>query len=156
MWFTPVRFVCFSCVFQESVGEEGEAMENLGAMGWRLGVPMCKVSRDRHGPKGQWVSYSSNCMLSVSLASSLSSLRHVPRIMLLFLEPVTCPPSKHFQPKPHAYSKILRSSSTVLGLCRDAPSTPQPSPCPSPVLVAAPPTKRTTMTPRDSSRERPT
>ena len=35
--------------------EEGEAVANLGAMGWRLGVPMCKVSRDRHGPKGQWV-----------------------------------------------------------------------------------------------------
>eukprot|EP00752_Nemacystus_decipiens_P004560 g4162.t1 len=40
---------------EESIGEEGEAVASLGAMGWRLGVPMCKVSRDRYGPKGQWV-----------------------------------------------------------------------------------------------------
>lgn len=40
---------------QDSFGEDGEAVVNMGAMGWRLGVPMCKVMRDRHGPKGQWV-----------------------------------------------------------------------------------------------------
>ncbi|CAM9095482.1 unnamed protein product [Pylaiella littoralis] len=41
---------------EEAMGqEEGEAVANLGAMGWRLGVPMCKVMRDRFGPKGQWV-----------------------------------------------------------------------------------------------------
>ena len=53
----PIQFKLVCCVFQESIGniEEGEAVANLGAMGWRLGVPMCKVSRDRHGPKGQWV-----------------------------------------------------------------------------------------------------
>lgn len=30
-------------------------MVDLGAMGWRLGLPMCKVKSDRHGSKGQWV-----------------------------------------------------------------------------------------------------
>lgn len=43
----------FLLAFQESIGE-GVVLD-LGAMGWRLGVPMCKVMRDRWGPKGQWV-----------------------------------------------------------------------------------------------------
>lgn len=30
-------------------------MVDLGSMGWRLGLPMCKVKSDRHGSKGQWV-----------------------------------------------------------------------------------------------------
>lgn len=34
--------------------EEGSV--EMGEMGWRLGVPMCKVRRDRFGLKGQWVS----------------------------------------------------------------------------------------------------
>lgn len=39
--------------FQEAIGEE--AVVDMGSMGWRLGVPMCKIMEDRHGPKGQWV-----------------------------------------------------------------------------------------------------
>lgn len=31
-------------------------MVEMGGMGWRLGVPMCKVATDRWGTKGQWVS----------------------------------------------------------------------------------------------------
>lgn len=38
---------------QEAIGEE--AVVDMGSMGWRLGVPMCKIMEDRHGPKGQWV-----------------------------------------------------------------------------------------------------
>lgn len=43
-----------STCFQESIGDE--AVTDIGAMGWRLGVPMCKIMKDRWGPKGQWVS----------------------------------------------------------------------------------------------------
>lgn len=133
-----------ACVLQDSVGEEGEAVDNLGAMGWRLGVPMCKISRDRHGPKGQWVRRR-GCGKEIlgevvgeryCIVPSPASHTHTP-FFLTSLRRCSCslaPPCTRAMCLPSNGENVPR-----LGRCRDIPSSPPPSPCPRlPILQPHP------------------
>lgn len=54
-------------------------MAELGAMGWRLGLPMCKVMRDRHGPKGQWVRWTGYIFQHLGLERNTETSTNITR-----------------------------------------------------------------------------